>query len=112
MRNLTDNEEQVRLVARFLMDEYALNDWNLTFRKMTRTLGQCSHRKKRIQLSTYFISCKPLNRILNTILHEIAHALLPYEAGHGKTWRAMAERIGAIPRARLTDQQFSERQGE
>ncbi len=37
--------------------------------------------------------------MLDTLLHEIAHALAGPEAGHGPAWKAVAVRIGATPRA-------------
>ncbi len=105
MRQLTDREKQIEMVARFLMDEYGLNQWSLDFRHMTATLGRTWHIRKHIRLSTYFIATKSYTRMLNTILHEIAHALSP-ERGHGRTWKRIAESIGAIPRARLSDALF------
>jgi len=34
---------------------------------------------------------------LDTLLHEIAHALDPTDEIHGKTWKALAEKVGATP---------------
>lgn len=88
------------------MDSYGLNDWRLEFRHMTATLGKCFQGRKLIKLSTYFIAVKPASRILNTILHEIAHALTPGH-GHDLAWKQKAMELGAIPRARLSDELFN-----
>jgi predicted SprT family Zn-dependent metalloprotease len=41
---------------------------------------------------------RTMDRIRNTILHEIAHALNgPSKAPHGVEWKRIAERIGASP---------------
>ena len=37
-------------------------------------------------------------QLLDTVLHEIAHAIAGHEAGHGLLWKATARRIGATPR--------------
>ena len=39
--------------------------------------------------------------IRDTVLHEIAHALVGPEARHGPEWKAIAKRLGATPRANV-----------
>ena len=104
MKQLTDREKQIKLIAQFLMDEYNVGHLNLVFRKMTRTMGQFSARKRKIQLSTYFIRVKSYRIMINTILHEIAHALTPTH-GHDLVWKAKAIEVGALPRATANDTQ-------
>lgn len=104
MKTLTDREKQIELVARFLMDEHGLQNVWLTFRHMTCTLGQYSKRKNRIQLSTYFIALKSYRIMVNTVLHEIAHALTPGH-GHDLIWKQKEKEIGALPKARASDEQ-------
>ncbi len=107
MKQLNEREKQIELVARFLMDEYNLHDWKLQFRLMRRCLGKTFSLSKRIKLSTYFINKYPLDRMLNTILHEIAHALdKSNETSHGPTWKRIANEIGAIPRASMSAEKF------
>lgn len=103
MRKLTDREKQIELVARYLMEEHGVSHLNLTFRNMTRTIGQFSARRGRIQLSTYFIARKSYRIMINTILHEIAHALTPSH-GHDLVWKQKAAEIGALPRATAGDE--------
>ena len=85
------------------MDEYDLSNTKLTFRKMTRTMGQYSKYRNRIQLSTHFIQTKSYRIMINTILHEIAHALTPGHK-HDLVWKRKAEEIGALPRATANDE--------
>lgn len=103
MKKLNEREEQIEMVARFLMEEYGVGHLSLTFRKMTRTMGQFSPRRRRIQLSTYFIARKSYRIMVNTILHEIAHALTPLH-GHDAVWKAKAVEVGALPRATAGDE--------
>lgn len=102
MKRLNEREQQIEMVARFLMEEYGVGHLTLTFRKMTRTMGQFSARRRRIQLSTYFIARKSYRIMVNTILHEIAHALTPTH-GHDLVWKQKAAEIGALPRATAND---------
>ena len=105
MKNLNDREKQVELVARFLLDEYKLSEYKIEFRWMKNTLGKHFSKSKIITLSTHFINTKGYDRMLNTILHEIAHALTPLH-GHDLVWKTMARKVGAIPRASLNDALF------
>ena len=59
-------------------------------------LGHCDSKNRIIALSKPFIEINEEKVILNTILHEIAHALTPLE-GHSSKWREACRRIGAIP---------------
>jgi predicted SprT family Zn-dependent metalloprotease len=57
------------------------------------TAGQCNCIKKEITLSKHLTSQEEA-KIHNTILHEIAHALVGAEAGHGPIWQKKAREIG------------------
>jgi hypothetical protein len=51
---------------------------------------------KTIELSLPFIQVAAVPEVMDTILHEIAHALTP--GGHTKAWKATAAAIGATPK--------------
>ena len=70
-----------------------VTDWSFKFDFAKERCGICSYRNKTISLSRYFIGNASLSQVLNTIRHEIAHALTP-GAGHGKEWRQLAIRMG------------------
>ena len=58
-------------------------------------LGYCDWRNKTIALSSFHILHSPDDAVLNTILHEIAHALVgPSKNPHGDIWRNKALEIG------------------
>lgn len=64
-----------------------------------KILGRCNYKDKRIELSLDFASLNVEDRIINTILHEIAHALTGFELdSHGPKWQAKAIELGAIPK--------------
>lgn len=59
--------------------------------------GYCNYTDKTIGLSKPLTAVRNEDRVLNTILHEIAHALCP-ERGHGQAWKLLAVSIGAEPK--------------
>lgn len=70
--------------------------WKFEISKTKLTLGQCFHDKKLIVFSSYYLHI-PVHEIRDTILHEIAHALLGPRHGHDAAWRQMAIKVGARP---------------
>ncbi len=63
--------------------------------KMTRKAGIAYYRNNIIKLSIPLL-CNPENEkdIRETVLHEIAHLLTPYQR-HNEIWRAVALKIGS-----------------
>jgi predicted SprT family Zn-dependent metalloprotease len=88
------NLQQAERIARHLMSEYNLNDWNFSFNnRFTSCLGRCSYRRKLIELGTKYVELNSEDQVVNTILHEICHALLP-NAGHNKYWKELFIKMG------------------
>ena len=56
--------------------------------------GYCSYNRGEIGMSRYLVSLNPITSVLDTILHEIAHALTP-GCEHNEVWRAKAIELGA-----------------
>jgi len=85
--------------ASALFAKHELAGWSFGLTAAKRRLGVCKYRRKRIEISEYYARHNPDEAVLDTLLHEIAHALAGHEAGHGPVWKAIAIRIGATPRA-------------
>lgn len=81
-----------------LLQEHGLEGWTFRFDHARRRLGACHYGERRISLSKPLTLLNPEAVVRDTLLHEIAHALTP-GAKHGPSWRAMARRLGAEPRA-------------
>lgn len=81
-----------------LMAQHGLSDWNFKFITTKRVIGRCTYSKKLIQYSVNFLDNTEAE-IKDTLLHEIAHALVGYNHGHDKFWKDKASEIGAIPKA-------------
>lgn len=81
--------------ARDLMDEYGLLDWALRgSTRFRRTLGRCIWKDKVILLSCEYVRLNTWRSVRETVLHEIAHALVPEDPGHGEAWKAKARELG------------------
>ncbi|QPI17937.1 hypothetical protein POP12_145 [Pectobacterium phage POP12] len=96
------HERDVKIYAHHMMKLHGLvdNGWKFAINgRMTRALGLCNYSKKTISLSKKFVKVACLDDITDTVLHEIAHALVGYNHGHGSVWQAKAIEIGAIPSA-------------
>lgn len=68
--------------------------WVFEFDNGKRRFGYCSYRERKISLSRVLVRLNDENRVRNTILHEIAHALTRAERGHGPEWQRKALAIG------------------
>lgn len=78
------------------MNQYKLVEkgWIFRFDNATSRLGATRHDQKKISLSRHMASVATEEQVTQVLLHEIAHALLPYDVGHGKQWKELAAKIG------------------
>jgi predicted SprT family Zn-dependent metalloprotease len=97
MSNL-DSFTHTYALANQLLNEHGLAEqgWVFDFSKDKRTVGWCRYKEKQIMYSQYFLDNDPAE-IRDTILHEIAHALVGPNHGHDATWKKQATAIGARP---------------
>ncbi len=87
---------EAKLLAIDLMEKHNLLDegWYFEFNNRKRSAGICNYDKQSIELS------KPLTELANeadtkdTILHEIAHALVGRGHHHDHVWQRKAREIG------------------
>jgi len=91
--------KELEAVARREMSKHGLHDWSFGFANTKRRLGVCKFQTKRIEIAEYYALHSAAETVLDTLLHEIAHALAGPSARHGPAWKAIAIRLGAIPRA-------------
>jgi len=78
--NLNEIEKKaVQMIAR------ELDGWQFAWNRRVRSNGVCSYQKKTIFLSIWN-ETRSGTDVINTIKHEIAHALTE-GAGHGEVWK-------------------------
>jgi predicted SprT family Zn-dependent metalloprotease len=87
----------VRKLALELMARYRLLEWHFDFNRRKRAMGLCRYSIRTIELSIYLVDRNGLDEIRDTILHEIAHALVGPEHGHDAVWKRKCLEIGAKP---------------
>lgn len=75
--------------------KHGLTDWKvrLTTDASKPFLGLCSYKDKCIILNAHHCDIHPDLEVIDTIYHEIAHALTPGH-GHDETWRDKAKELG------------------
>jgi len=59
-----------------MMAHYGLSGWRLRLDHARRRAGQCDYTNKIISLSRHYVRYAEENHIRDTLLHEIAHALV------------------------------------
>lgn len=87
-----------------LLDKHGL-DWTFGWDYARRRAGQTNFTLKKITLSKPLTLLCTKDQVRETLLHEIAHALVGPKHGHGPVWQKMARQVGAQPR-RLTTPDF------
>ncbi len=97
---LDEKLDAVYLQARRLMFQHGLiqRGWKFDFDRAKKRFGQCRYHDKTITLSKYHVYNEPNSEITDTLLHEIAHALVPPHNGHNALWKQVARSIGCTAR--------------
>jgi SprT protein len=88
---------QAQQLAIRLLANHGLCDWSFAFNRSKRQMGCCQYGPKVIELSRHFVERNTSDLIRDTLLHEIAHALVGPGHGHDVVWKAMCLRVGAKP---------------
>jgi len=78
------------------LDKYSLQSWSirLSTNPNDNFLGICLGKDKCIMLNAHHIGIHPTEDVINTILHEVAHAIVGTIHQHDEVWAAKAKEIG------------------
>jgi predicted SprT family Zn-dependent metalloprotease len=93
-------EDEIVATAERLFEEFGIDydGWTVSInRRLSQVYGRCNYHLKTIEISAKLALINPADRTENTIRHEIAHALAPYD-GHGPVWKRMCAVVGIEPR--------------
>jgi predicted SprT family Zn-dependent metalloprotease len=87
----------VQRLATQLLAAHGLHDWSFAFNRRKLQMGLCRYDPRVIELSLHFIARNDDAAIRDTLLHEIAHALVGPGHGHDGVWKRKCLEIGARP---------------
>ena len=94
----TDGDErrlaEVAAQAEGLLSEHGLSNWSFQFDDASSRAGCCDYQTKVISLASQFALTAMPAEVGDTILHEIAHALVGPRHNHDSVWKATARSIG------------------
>lgn len=85
---------QAHTIARETMSKHGLTGWNYPLDRAVNRSGACFYRQKRISMSAKIIAGMTEKEFMNTLLHEIAHALVGEDHGHDHAWRTKHYELG------------------
>ncbi|MFM6982001.1 MAG: SprT-like domain-containing protein [Microbacteriaceae bacterium] len=89
--------DEVRALAHRLMDRHLdVTVWSFGFDTAKLRGGACNFTQRRITLSRYLAARWDMYDIEQTLLHEIAHAMLDPGHNHSREWLALARSIGYV----------------
>jgi len=71
----------------------AAKGWKVVYDNTKRRGGECRYTEREIGISIHLFAKWTYDAAMQTVLHEIAHALCPGEK-HNKVWKAKARELG------------------
>ncbi len=83
-----------RLVSSFQDSGKLATGWGFGFDLATSRAGVCRYAERRIDLSVSYCLAATRAEIEDTVLHEIAHAIVGPRHNHDAVWKAKAREIG------------------
>ena len=69
--------------------------WSFKWNNRKTAFGVCNYRDQTIQLSKFLTQSQPESEVLDTIRHEIAHALSGSGNGHNHIWKRYCRLVGS-----------------
>lgn len=87
---------RVRVWAEALIRLHLDDTWTFDFDNAKRRAGLCDYRRKRITVSRYLAARFDDDEIHQTLLHEVAHAVVGHSAAHGPEWKRVARDLGYV----------------
>lgn len=70
-----------------LLKLHGLTGWNVTFSRATSRAGRCLPMTKTIEISRPVMKMRTVEDTMNTIRHEVAHAIVGSGHAHDQVWK-------------------------
>ncbi len=87
---------RVRVWADALIRMHLDDSWTFSFDHAKTRAGLCNYTAKRISVSRHIALRSDDDEVHQTLLHEVAHAIVGPKAGHGPEWKRMAAELGYV----------------
>ena len=92
---------EVEEIAQRMIDEFTgrgalKSGWTFGFDLAPSRAGVCRYNERRIDLSVSYCLAATRAEIEDTVLHEIAHAIVGARHNHDAVWKAKAREIGCV----------------
>jgi predicted SprT family Zn-dependent metalloprotease len=86
----------VETQANAMIKEYDLQGWTFGFDRALSRCGNCNFQKQIISLSKHFVDDPEVKdeTITDVLIHECAHVIAGWQAGHGIEWVMTAQSMG------------------
>ncbi len=84
--------------AKELLQQHDLSRWRCALKSNTGSLiGGCKYSSRLIFINRFYAEHNREEYVIDTLLHELAHALTPGN-GHNKVWKKVALELGCNPK--------------
>lgn len=93
VQNVKKSLDWVLMIGRELLDDHGLNHWIIKFDRSKLIYGTTCYENSTITISKPLAEISDDTNILNTLTHEIAHALCPGHE-HDETWKKTHQLMG------------------
>jgi len=103
--NSSMNIQSAEALALQLFTTHGLRGWSFKFDRARLRFGCCNFTTKTISLSKALTELNHPAKVRDTLLHEIAHALVGKRKAHGKEWQSKAKEIGCNPKRCYTHEE-------
>ncbi|SFS03431.1 SprT-like family protein [Agrococcus baldri] len=88
--------ERVRVWAEALIRLHLDDSWAFGFDRAAKRAGLTNFTTRRITVSKHLAARWDDDEVHQTLLHEVAHAMVGPRVGHGPLWRRTAREIGYV----------------
>lgn len=87
--------EKYEKIATDMLINHNLGDWKFIWNNRTsnKTWGICKYKPKEIHLNKKYALVETEENVIDTIIHEVAHALTKGDE-HGELWKAKCRELG------------------
>lgn len=86
--------DDIEAKAQELFDAHSLDTWTFEYDRAGRRYGLCKHRDRVITMSAFMVAVNPIEESIDTLLHEMSHAIVGPGHGHNHVWRRKAIELG------------------